>query len=42
VLSENKIIEVKSTYTASLAVDVQQKKKEACLKKGHSFETIIY
>ena len=42
IVSENRLIEVKSTYTRSLSVDVQLLKENACLTKGFSFITKTY
>jgi len=38
IISENKIIEVKSDYTYNLELKINLLKKEACLKAGYKFE----
>lgn len=41
-IEENKIIEVKSTYTITCNIDINELKKQACLDKGLNFEFKIY
>ena len=41
IISENKIIEVKSNYTYDCQLDINLIKKEECLKRGFEFEFII-
>lgn len=42
ILSENKIIEVKSTFTYNLDIDKNNLKKEECLRMGINFDFMIY
>jgi len=42
IISENKIIEVKSTFTYELDFDKNILKKEECLKRGINFDFLIY
>ena len=42
IISENKIIEVKSTFTYDLDIVKNIAKKEECLKRGINFEFIIF
>jgi len=42
IISENKIIEVKSTFTYDLDIVKNISKKEECLKRGINFEFIIF
>ncbi len=42
IVSENKIIEVKSIFTYDLDLSKNLSKKEECLKRGINFEFIIY
>lgn len=41
IISENRLIDVKSTYTFSVDFDKNQKKKQACLDKGCKFQFIV-
>lgn len=41
-IKENKIIEVKSTYTIKCNIDKNELKRQACLDKGLNFEFKIY
>lgn len=42
IISENKIIEVKSTFTYNLDIDKNNLKKEECLNRGIMFDFMIY
>jgi len=42
IVNKNKIIEVKSDYTMLSNLDVNYKKRQACLDKGYTFEFWIY
>lgn len=42
IISENKIVEVKSTFTYDLDIVKNMSKKEECLKRGINFDFIIY
>ncbi len=41
IISENRLIDVKSTYTFSVDFDKNKKKKQACIDKGHNFQFIV-
>lgn len=41
-INENKIIEVKSTYTKTMCIEKQELKEQACLDKGLNFKYKIY
>lgn len=42
IISENKIVEVKSTFTYDLDIVKNMSKKEECLRRGIKFDFIIY
>lgn len=42
IISKNKIVEVKSTFTYDLDIVKNMSKKEECLKRGINFDFIIY
>ena len=42
IISENRIIEVKSSWTYQINQDINERKREACIKKGHDFTFLIY